>query len=147
MCFPQVLTPRFSRTTYAAALALRHPGRVNRLVLVDAAGTRVPGIEREDLFMAGPARARGLLFADPESVVARQIVPDAPPPERLEAALRGREAAARLLWNPAGPYRKLTSPLGRLKAPTPPIWGPQDPALPLPPRPAPQRALPRPPPP
>jgi len=51
----------------AAELALRHPGRVNRLVLVDAAGTRVPGVEREDLFMAGPARARGLLFADPES--------------------------------------------------------------------------------
>ncbi len=92
----------------AAELALRHPGRVNRLVLVDAAGTRVPGIEREDLFMAGPARARGLLFADPESVVARQIVPDAPPPERL------------------------TSRLGRIKAPTLVIWGAQDRVLPLP---------------
>src|SRR5260370_28472450 len=59
----------------AAELALRHPGRVNRLVLVDAAGTRVPGIEREDLFMARPARARGLLFAHPEAVVARPSLP------------------------------------------------------------------------
>jgi len=49
--------------------------------------------------------------------VARQLVPDVPPPERLEATLRGREAAARLLWNPHVAYRKLTSRLGRIKAP------------------------------
>jgi len=61
-------------------------------VLVDAAGTRGPGVERPDLFMAGPARARELLFADPGSPLARQLVPDLPPPERLEAVLRGREA-------------------------------------------------------
>jgi pimeloyl-ACP methyl ester carboxylesterase len=116
----------------AAELALQHPGRVNRLVLVDAAGTRVPGVRREDLFMAGPARARGLLFVDAESPVARQLVPDVPPPERLEATLRGREAAARLLWNPHVAYRKLTSRLARIKAPTLVIWGAQDRLLPLP---------------
>ena len=114
----------------AAELALRHPARVGRLVLVDAAGTRVPGTPREDLFMAAPARARQLLFADPASALARQIVPDAPPPERLEAALRGREAAARLLWNPHVQYRKLTSRLGRIKAPTLVVWGAQDRLLP-----------------
>src|SRR5258707_15606912 len=67
----------------AAELALRHPGRVNRLVLVDAAGTRVPGIEREDLFMAGPPRARGPPFPHPQAGGARQIRPAAPPPQRL----------------------------------------------------------------
>ena len=60
-----------------------------------------------------------------------QLVPDAPPPERLEAALRGREAAARLLWNPHVAYRKLTSRLGRIKAPTLVVWGAQDRLLPL----------------
>jgi len=115
----------------AAELALRHPARVDRLVLVDAAGTRVPGVAREDLFMATPAKARQLLFADPASALARSLVPDAPAPERLEAALRGREAAARLLWNTHVPYRKLTSRLGRIAAPTLVVWGAQDRVLPL----------------
>jgi pimeloyl-ACP methyl ester carboxylesterase len=115
----------------AAELALRRPDRVDRLVLVDAAGTRVPGVAREDLFLAPPARARQLLFADPTSALATTIVPDAAPPERLEAVLRGREASARLLWNPHGPHRKLTERLWRIKAPTLVVWGRDDRLFPL----------------
>ena len=59
-------------------------------------------------------------------------MPDAPPPDRVETARRGREAAARLLWNPHVQYRKLTSRLGRVKAPTLIVWGAQDRLLPLP---------------
>src|SRR5260370_21999789 len=69
----------------AAELALRHPGRVNRLVLVDAAGTRGPGGEPADLFMARPAPGPGLLFADPESAAARPIRAGTPPPAPLRA--------------------------------------------------------------
>jgi pimeloyl-ACP methyl ester carboxylesterase len=114
----------------AAELALRHPARVGRLVLVDAPGVRVPGVPMADVFMASPPKARALLFHDPASPVATAILPDAPPPERLEAVLRGREAAARLLWNPAHHYRKLTERLWRIPAPTLVVWGADDRLIP-----------------
>jgi pimeloyl-ACP methyl ester carboxylesterase len=60
------------------------------------------------------------------------LVPDVPPPDRLETVLRAREAAARLLWNPHQQYRKLTSRLGRIKAPTLIVWGEKDRLIPLP---------------
>jgi pimeloyl-ACP methyl ester carboxylesterase len=115
----------------AAELALRHPGRVERLVLVDAAGVRVRGVPMENPFMMPASKVRELMFYDPASAVAKALFPDVPPPERLETILRGREAAARLLWNPAQQYRKLTSRLWRIGAPTLIVWGREDRLIPL----------------
>ncbi len=99
---------------------------------VDAAGTRVPGVPRENVFMVPVAKARELLFHDPASKLALSVMPDVPPPDRVEAILRGREAAARLLWHPHVAYRKLTSRLGRITAPTLVVWGSGDRLIPLP---------------
>jgi pimeloyl-ACP methyl ester carboxylesterase len=116
----------------AAELALRHPDRVKRLVLADAPGVRLPGVPMGDVFMASPPQARRLLFHEPESELARGFLPDTPPPDRVEVTLRGREAAARLLWNPAQHYRKLTGRLWRIKTPTLVVWGAEDRLIPLP---------------
>ena len=98
---------------------------------MNAVGIRVPGVPMGDAFMASPPKARQLLFHDPASAVAMTILPDAAPPERLETVLRGREAAARLLWNPAQAYRKLTSRLWRIQAPALVVWGAHDRLAPL----------------
>jgi pimeloyl-ACP methyl ester carboxylesterase len=115
----------------AAELALRRPDRIERVVLVDAAGLRVAGAPTAEFFMATPSQLRGLLFAQPDSDLAQSLIPDVPPPERLEMALRSREAAARLLWNPHFAQRKLRSRLHRIQAPTLVVWGQGDGLIPL----------------
>jgi pimeloyl-ACP methyl ester carboxylesterase len=116
----------------AAELALRQPQRVNRLVLVNAAGLRLRDVPTPDLFLLTPAESRETLFADPRGPIAMAAIPDAPPPpEKMVYILRGREAAARLLWNPHVRYRKLMSRLDRVKTPTLVVWGAQDKLFPL----------------
>jgi pimeloyl-ACP methyl ester carboxylesterase len=117
----------------AAELALRQPQRVKRLVLVDAAGLRLPDVPTPDLFLATPAESRELLFADPRGPVAMAAIPDTPPPpDKMVLIMKGREAAARVLWNPHVRYRKLRSRLDRIKAPTLVLWGAEDRLFPFP---------------
>jgi pimeloyl-ACP methyl ester carboxylesterase len=116
----------------AAEIALRQPQRVNRLVLVNAAGLRLAGVPTPDLFLLSPSESREVLFADPASPIAMAAIPDTPPPpEKMVLILRGREAAARLLWNPHVRYRKLRSRLDRIKPPTLVVWGVADRLLPV----------------
>ena len=67
----------------AAELAVRHPERVARLVLIGACGLFVPGEPIADIFMhAQPERGtdlhtlRTLLFAEPEGELARRWFPN-----------------------------------------------------------------------
>jgi pimeloyl-ACP methyl ester carboxylesterase len=109
----------------AAEFAVRYPDRVRGLVLVDAYGLRVDGALAADEFALTPPMLRPLLFADPASPLALATVPDVETPDRLEAALHARVAAARLAWQ--FPYHpKLRGRLGRATLPALVIWGMQD---------------------
>jgi pimeloyl-ACP methyl ester carboxylesterase len=114
----------------AAEFAVRYPERLSGLVLVDAYGIQVPGALAEDEFALPPSLLRPLLFTDPESEVARSTVPDVDPPDRAEAAIHARVAAARLAWQfPYDP--KLRSRLARARLPALVIWGEQDRLVPV----------------
>ncbi len=109
----------------AAEFAVRYPERLGGLVLVDAYGLQVEGALAEDEFALTPPMLRPLVFADPESALAREWLPDAEPPERLEQALHARVAAARLAWQfPYSP--KLRGRLPRAKVPALVVWGERD---------------------
>lgn len=67
----------------AAELAVRHPERVSRLVLIGASGLFVPGQLIGDVFMHAQPEGgtdlrslRALLFADPDGELARRWYPD-----------------------------------------------------------------------
>ncbi len=109
----------------AAEFAVRYPERLGRLVLVDAYGLRVAGELAADEFALTPPVLRPLLFASPDGDLATEMLPDSEPPERIEAALHARVAAARLAWQ--FPYdRKLRARLGRATLPALVVWGEQD---------------------
>lgn len=107
----------------AAEFAIRYPSLVSRLVLVDAYGLYVPGALPEDEFALTAPMLRPLVFASAST-------PDLEPPERVEATLHARVAAARLAWQ--FPYdRKLRGRLQRASMPALVVWGEQDGLVPL----------------
>lgn len=125
----------------AAELAVRHPQRIRRLVLMNAPGLHVPGVPIGDVFMLSQRRdwgkhddLRQLLFRDPASPLALGMFPDGSAP-LAEELLRYQALtlAARIGWTPPYLYdRKLRSRLGRITVPTLVVWGREDRFVPLP---------------
>ena len=109
----------------AAEFAVRYPGRLERLVLVDAYGIKVEGALAEDEFALTRPMLRPLVFADPTGEAATTLLPDVDPAEHIEAGLHARVAAARLAWQ--FPYdRKLRGRLFRATMPSLVVWGAAD---------------------
>jgi pimeloyl-ACP methyl ester carboxylesterase len=111
----------------AAELAVHQTRRVSRLVLIDAVGLKAedaPPIP--DIFTTTLPETRQLLFFEPESEIARAMIPDQASGEQLEFALRAREATARLGWNPYLYDPRLRERLHRITVPTLIIWGDSD---------------------
>jgi pimeloyl-ACP methyl ester carboxylesterase len=85
----------------------------------------VDGALAADEFALTAPMLRPLVFANPEAALAREWLPDAEPPERLESALHARVAAARLAWQ--FPYcTKLRGRLARARVPALILWGAED---------------------
>jgi pimeloyl-ACP methyl ester carboxylesterase len=114
----------------AAEFAIRYAGMLRALILVDALGLRVPGASTTDVFQLDPAQMRGALFGDATAPLARELVPDTPPLESIEAMLKARQVFARFAWQfPDNP--KLASYLYRVKCPTLIVWGERDGVVPV----------------
>lgn len=118
-----------------AEIACRWPERVDKLVLVDAAGLHVPGAPMQGLWenMRDTEHMRRLLFADPQSMIAQMLVTpiEDTPDELLLLRLKANEAAARVAWNPYFHNPKLPGRLRRITCPTLILWGEQDRLIPL----------------
>ena len=118
----------------ATELALRHPMKVRRLVLVAPLGLHVPGVDIPPFFGAaaprgvgGMSEVRRLLFAHPEDDVARRALPDAMDHDVQLRWFGGLAGAARLGWKaPHFQSRKLARRLVRLRVPTSVVHGEDD---------------------
>ena len=124
----------------ALEMAVRNPERIGRMALVGASGLQSPDALVADVFMYSQHRDGGvmnelreILFADPNSHVAKSIVPDGrvsiPDEVRRYKSLT---IGGRVGWEP--PYfhnRKLKDRLRRVACPTLLVWGEQDRFVPV----------------
>jgi len=114
----------------AAELAVAHPEVIDRLVLVDPAGLKIPGMFLPDMFSMPEDEYTRLLYYDQE-LAEKQISPTPPTGEAVLQRIKNLTTVARLAWNPYLYNPRLGRRLHRVKAPTQIIWGRQDRLIPF----------------
>lgn len=112
----------------AAAFAVAHPERVERLVLAAPAGIKVDGVARYDFFANPIERTLQHLFHDASRVA--QMLPAESGAEVVVRMYHEFTTLARLSWNPYLYDRKLQERLPRVKTPALIVWGANDRILP-----------------
>jgi len=112
----------------AAAFAVAHPERVERLVLAAPAGVKLDGVPRYDYFANPIEDVLAHLFRDPTR--AAQLLPTEFGTEVIVRGYHELTTLARLSWNPYLYDPKLQQRLPRIRTPTLLIWGDDDAVLP-----------------
>lgn len=115
----------------AVELAILRPQLVQKLVLVNAAGIRVPEAAMGELFIDDLTKLRQLLFYDQNDSSIPLALPQGLDDPRILQWLRAREATARVAWNPYLHNPRLPAHLRRVECPTLLLWGRHDRLLPL----------------
>jgi pimeloyl-ACP methyl ester carboxylesterase len=113
----------------AAEFAAAHPERLHRLVLVGAAGVKVDGVPRFDVFLHPIEETLAHLFHDANR--AAQLLPAEFGPDVIVRGYREMATLARWSWNPYLYNPKLPRRLRRVAAPTLIVWGANDTFLPV----------------
>jgi pimeloyl-ACP methyl ester carboxylesterase len=113
----------------AAELAVQAPDRIGSLVLLSAAGLRLPEHPVADLFLMTPDELVGALFEDTGKAAA--AFPPDPDVDQIVAIYRDMTALARFSWTPFLNNPKLARRLGRITARTLVVWPAQDKLVPV----------------
>lgn len=113
----------------AAELAVAAPHRIGALVLLGAAGLRLPEHPVADLFLMSPPQLAATLFHDVGK--AAGLGPAEPTVDDIIGAYRDATALARFCWVPFLANPKLERRLRRITAPTLVAWGDDDRLIPI----------------
>ncbi|MGH3387407.1 MAG: alpha/beta fold hydrolase [Actinomadura sp.] len=117
----------------AAELAVAAPHAIGSLVLLSAAGLRLPDHPVTDLFFLSPPQLGAALFHDPDKGAAflSAGAGDVDPIDAVLAAYRDATALARFSWVPFLNNPKLARRLRRITAPTLVAWPSDDRVIPI----------------
>jgi pimeloyl-ACP methyl ester carboxylesterase len=114
----------------AAEWAIRYGERLRSLVLIDALGLRLPAAPVADVLSLDAPALRRTLFAEPNSPLALEAIPDMPKVDAIVGTILGRRALARFAWQfPDDP--RLLRYLYRARLPTLILWGERDQCVPM----------------
>lgn len=114
----------------AMELAIRAPSRFKSLVLVGAAGIRIPEAQPGDIFLWNPEAMVRNTFHDP-AIVEQMLAAPALTPEQQDILLKNRHTVAALAWQPRLHDPFLHKWLHRVTMPVKLVWGADDKIMPL----------------
>lgn len=114
----------------AVEMAIIAPHKIDKLVLVDAAGIRVEGVKVPDIFMMKPTELVENAYYSEE--IKQEIIEGMDEEAELEReVLKNRMATAHLAWNPYFHNPKILNRIHRVTMPTHIVWGKEDNIFPV----------------